>query len=172
MRLPLPDGRAWRIDDHTGPWLSATHAGSGSALLVRAWREDGRPDRRRCEEKARLWRALPEPGRAEAVERHPVRAPLKRATASAPPGPDATDFDTFVEVGVIPGKAGAPVGAFAIAFGGALHRCFAYVFTTAAAGPGAEQIVGERLAIMVERSLGGVVLESGLTPRILREPLP
>jgi hypothetical protein len=138
---------------------------------VRVWRDDGRPDRRACEEKARIWRPLPDLSRAESVERHPVRAPRKRVSA-AQPGEDVSDFDTFVEVGVIPGKAGAPVQAFAIAFGGAVHRCFAYVFTTSASGTGAEQVVGERLAVMVERSLGATVLESGLGVRVPREPRP
>jgi hypothetical protein len=169
LRIPLPDGRSWRIDDHANSWLSATHASTGSALLVRAWHEEGRVNRHRCEEQARVWKKLPDPAGAEVIEQHTVNAPLVSGGAGAPkPG----DFDTFVAIGVTPGKAGAPIGAFAIAFGGRGHRCFAWVFTTSATGAGAEQVVGERLATMVERSLGGSVLESGLTPRIVREPMP
>src|SRR5262245_42562151 len=36
ITLPLPDGRAWKIDDHSGTWLVATHAASSSELAVRA----------------------------------------------------------------------------------------------------------------------------------------
>jgi hypothetical protein len=158
LQLPLPDGRAWRIDDHGSPWLSATHAVSESTLVARSWTEDGRATRQRCEEQARLWRALPDPGRAEAVQARSIDAPA--------------GFDTFVSIGVVPGKPGDPVAGFAVAFGGHGHRCFAWAYTTTARGPDAGVVLGERLATMVERSLGRVVLESELAPRIPREPLP
>jgi hypothetical protein len=158
LRVALPDGHGWRIDDHSGPWLSATHEATGSALLVRTWTEDGRATRARCEDQARLWQKLPDPGVTESVQRQSINAP--------------DGFDTLVQVGVVPGKPGAPFEAFAVAFGARAHRCFAFVYTTSASGPGAEAIVGERLAAIVERSLGGVVIESALTPRIPREPGP
>ena len=79
-------------------------------------------------------------------------------------------FDTFVSIGVLPGKsADDPIAGFALAFGGHAHRCFAWAFTTVARGPGAAAVVGERLATMVERSLGKVVLESELVPHIPRD---
>jgi hypothetical protein len=156
VRVPLPDGQAWRIDDHTGSWLSATHGPSGSVLLLRAWREDGVVNRARCEEKARLYRNLPERALAEIVEQKAVGVPK--------------DFDTVVEVGVIasrePGKEG--IMAFAMAFGGWARRCFAYVFTTSARGKGTEEIVGERLGTMVQGSLEKLVFESDIDPRIER----
>jgi len=155
LLLPLPDGRAWRIDDHGGPWLSATHPGSESALVVRSWTEDGRVNRQRCEERARLWRTFPDPARAEEVKARSVDAPA--------------GFDTFVSIGVLTGKPDAPIAGFALAFGGHGHRCFAWAYTTLARGPGAAELLGERLATMVERSLGKVVIESELVPHIPRE---
>jgi len=155
VELPLPDGRAWRIDDHGGSWLSATHAASESALVVRSWTEDGRATRERCEERARLWRTFPDPARAEQVEARSIDAPA--------------GFDTFVSIGILPGKPDEPVSGFALAFGGHGHRCFAWAYVTRAAGPGAAVLLGERLSTMVERSLGRVVIESALTPRIPRE---
>jgi hypothetical protein len=156
LQLPLPDGRAWRIDDHSGPWLSATHPASQSALVVRSWTEDGHVTRERCEERARLWRTFPNPARAEEV---------KARSMDAPAG-----FDTFVSIGVLPGKSpDDPIAGFALAFGGHAHRCFAWAFTTVARGPGAAAVVGERLATMVERSLGKVVVESELVPHIPRD---
>jgi hypothetical protein len=160
-RVPLPDGQGWRIDDHRDNWLSATHGRTGSALLVRAWREDSIANRQRCEDKARLWRKLPERAGAEIVERKAVNVP--------------PDFDTVVDVGIVPSKGQAPgaparIDAFAMAFGGRAHRCFAYVFTTSAEGAGAEQVVGERLGTMVQGSLEKLVFESDLTPRIERAP--
>lgn len=158
LSIPLPEGRAWRIDDHSGPWLTATHAASESTLVVRSWTEDGRVTRERCEERARLWRPFPDPARAEQVQARSIEAPA--------------GFDTFVSIGLLPGKPGDPVTGFAVAFGGHAHRCFAWAYTTTAKGAGVGILLGERLATMVERSLGRVVLESELTPRIPREPGP
>jgi hypothetical protein len=156
LRLPLPDGSAWRIDDHQGPWLTATHAASASTLIVRSWTEDGRATRARCEERARLWRKLPERAGADIMQERAI---------DAPPG-----FDTRLLVGVVSGKPGAPISAFALAMGAHAHRCFVWSYTTTAQGLGAEQVVGERLATMVEASLAKVRMESDLTPRIQREP--
>src|SRR5262249_54179224 len=158
LTLPLPDGRAWRIDDHTGPWLSATHRASESALVVRSWTEDGRVTRERCEERARLWRAFPDPARAGEVKTRPIDAPA--------------GFDTLVSVGVLTGKPEDPVSGFALAFGGHGHRCFAWAYTTAARGPGAALLLGERLATMVERSLGRVEIENEVAPHIPKEKPP
>ena len=156
LRLPLPEGHAWRIDDHGGPWLAATHAASGSTLRVRSWTEDGRATRARCEERARLWLTLPERTSLELVQDRSIGAP--------------DGFDTQLVMGVVPGKAGEAITAFALAFGAHLHRCFAWVYSTRAAGPGAPGVVGERLAAMVERSLGKVELDNELAPRIKRDP--
>lgn len=156
LRLPLPDGDAWRIDDHGSSWLTAAHAASSSTLVVRVWHEDGRATRARCEDQARLRRALPERGAAEILQDRGLEAPA--------------GFDTRLLVGIVAPKPGAPLGAFAVAFGAHGHRCFAWAFTTSAAGPGAERVVGERLAAMIEGSLSRVVIESDLTPRIEREP--
>lgn len=156
LRLPLPDGGAWRIDDHRGPWLTATHAASASTLIVRSWTEDGRATRARCEERARLWRKLPERAGAEIVQDRAIDAPA--------------GFDTRLLVGVVAGKPGAPIAAFALAMGAHAHRCFVWSYATIAEGPGAEKVVGERLATMVEASLAKVTVESELTPRIQREP--
>jgi hypothetical protein len=156
LQLPLPDGHAWRLDDHKTPWLSATHPASGSSLVARTWTEDGRVDRHRCEDRARLWRTLPDPSKADAVKDRSIDAPA--------------GFDTFVSVGIVPGKPDQPVSGFALAFGGHAHRCFAWIFTTTATGAEAAALVGERLGTMVDGSLARVVVESKLTPKIREEP--
>jgi hypothetical protein len=157
LRLPLPDGAAWRLDDHGGPWLTATHAASASTLQVRSWTEDGRATRARCEERARMWQRLPERAGAEILQDRAVDAPA--------------GFDTRLLVGLVPGRPGAPIAAFALAFGAHAHRCFAWIYGTSAAGPGAERVLGERLAAMVEASLARVAQENELVPRIPREPV-
>jgi hypothetical protein len=157
LLLPLPDGRAWKIDDHTGPWLSATHAATASSLIVRSWTEDGRAGRARCEERARLWRTLPDRAGAEVLQDRAIDAPA--------------GFDTHVLVGLVPGKPGGAINAFAVAFGARVHRCFAWAYTTSAEGPFAERVLGERLAAMVEGSLAKAALEHDLVPHVPREPV-
>lgn len=155
--VPLPDGRAWRIDDHASGWLVATHPPTSSVLLVRTWTEDAIVNRERCEARARLWRDLPRRDSIELVEERAIPVP--------------PDFDTHVEIGVqgATGEDGAIEGV-AMAFGGWAHRCFAYVLTTAAHGHGAERVVGERLAVMVEGSLAKIETRSELEPDVRREP--
>lgn len=165
LKLPLPDGKSWRIDDHGGHWLIATHAAAASELVVRAWREEAVMNRGRCEARARFWRKLPERESADIVEKHSVNVP--------------PDFDTVVEVGVIApvpagknGKAGEALRGFAMAFGGKGRRCFAWIYTTSAGGPGAEAVLGERLATMVQGSLGATTTVNELEPQIDRAPAP
>jgi hypothetical protein len=153
LRLPLPDARGWRVEDGGAPWLVATHAASSTALLVRVWRDDARANRGACEARARLWRDLPRREDAASIERRPIDVPA--------------GFDTVVEIGVIEPPRGAaggePIAGFAMAFGGWARRCFAFVATTQAAGPGAARLVAARLAAVVEVSLAGAALESELS---------
>jgi hypothetical protein len=51
-----------------------------------------------------------------------------------------------------------------LAFGGWARRCFAYVYTTSAAGPHGAQIVADRLALMRDESLGRLAVRSDLEP--------
>jgi hypothetical protein len=90
---------------------------------------------------------------------------IAQQTVDVPSG-----FDTLVEVGIDAAAAGENLSGFVTAFGGRGHRCFAYVFKTTAGGPGREQVVGERLGVMVERSLLLTKLHSELVPEIPRDP--
>ena len=167
LRLPLPDGPSWRVEDSRSPWLEASHDAASTRLLVRTWTEAGTANRAACEARARLWRDLPARERADIVDRRRI---------NVPPG-----FDTIVEVGVIPeGKTAntskAPgelaIDGFAMAFGGWARRCFAFVVTTRASGKGAERLVAVRLATMVELSLLNVTIERETDPNLPREPGP
>lgn len=165
LKLPLPDGKGWRIDDHEGSWLVARHAASGSELVVKGWREEAVMNRGRCEERARFWRKIPERESADIVEKHAV---------DVPPG-----FDTVVEVGVIApalvgkkAKVGEELRGVAMAFGGKGRRCFAWIYSTSAGGQGAEAVLGERLATMVQGSLSATTTVNELDPQIDRMPAP
>lgn len=153
--VPLPDGRAWKIDDRRTPWLTATHEATGSSLIVRVWREDDLVSRQRCEERARGWREIPAAGEGvELVERRVVPLPA--------------GFDTVLVAGVRAAGPGKPLLGFVTAFGGWARRCFAYVFTTRHRGRGAERVIGDRLATMVEGSFLKLDVGSDLAPEIPR----
>ncbi|AUX46161.1 hypothetical protein SOCE26_076660 [Sorangium cellulosum] len=158
LLLPLPDARGFRVEDGGDPWLVATHAAAQTSLLVRAWREDGRASRAACEARARLWRDLP--------RRDPSFTAVERRI-DAPEG-----FDTLVEIGVAETPPGAPIQGFALAFGGSGRRCIAFIAETRARGPSAERLVAERLAAVVEISLGGLRLLREVAPAVPREPPP
>ncbi|MFO0550833.1 MAG: hypothetical protein U0271_20760 [Polyangiaceae bacterium] len=137
--LPLPEGRKWRIDDTTTKWLSATRSEESSTLLVRVWRsEDNRMNRDKCEALARSVKSLPQREGAEIVDTLDLDLPA--------------GFDTRADVALVPDMKGGLFG-FVLAFGGYARGCFAYVFATHAEGVKADEIVGDRLALMVEGSL-------------------
>jgi len=163
LKLPLPDGGGWRIDDHAGSWLVAKHGSAASELVVRVWREEVVMNRARCEERARIGRKIPEREGVDSVEKRAVDVPQ--------------GFDTVVEVGVNApapagkkARAGEDLRGFALAFGGKGKRCFAWIYTTSAGGPGAEAVLGDRLATMVQGSLGAMTTVNELDPQIERGP--
>jgi hypothetical protein len=145
--LPLPDAREWRIDDRGERWLSATHAASSSTLLLRTWREDEVVRRASCEERARLWRKLPERSGSRLLEARPLAMP--------------SEHDTIAEVRLRPSTKTEPAEGFVLAFGGWARRCFAFVFVTRAPS---ESAVAERLATMMDGSLTRIQFESELSP--------
>ena len=149
-RMPLPDLRGWHRRPERSSFLVLDHPASSSELVVRVWREDGNVSRQDCERRARELRALPtiEPG-----------SELEHAPLDVPPG-----FDTLVRVGASAPAAGGAITGTVLAFGGWARSCFAYTFTTHAAGMTAEQTVGDRLARMREESLGRLTLRSDTEP--------
>ncbi len=159
MRLKLPNGPDWKIDDTTAHWLVAKHRTDGSTLLVRLWRDENRMTGEKCEARARSMRALPSRDGAEILETRPIRAL---------PG-----LDGAADVAVVADPSGRGLFGMILAFGGWQRRCFAYVYVTRAEGPGADVVVGDRLAAMTEASLGTLRFESDLDVVLERDaPLP
>lgn len=158
VRLPLPNGASWKIDDRTTRWLSATQREEESTLTVRLWRDDNRMNRDTCEERARSSRALPSREGAEVVEQRALDLPA--------------GFDTRADVVLLPDPKGNGLYGFILAFGGYSHKCFAYVFVTHAAGPGADRRVGDRLARMVEGSLSRLTFETDFDVPLERDTKP
>jgi hypothetical protein len=158
LTVPLPDGTAWKIDDHRTHWLVAEHPGSSSVLRVRLWHEQEVMTRDRCEQRAREWtRDLPVLADARIVDRH------------AAPEVPAPGYDTEIVTGIAANK-NDRVDGFVTAFGASMKRCVALVFTTSASGPTASGRVGDRLGV-AGRILEGVTFHSDLDPAV-RVPPP
>jgi hypothetical protein len=147
LSLPLPDGRAWRIDDHSQPALVATHAPTRSRLLVAVFAAEQLVGRGQCEELARSRKLVPEDDSAgRAVE---DEVAITQET-----------FDTRVEVTLEPGSGpDRSLGGRVMAFGGFLRKCFVFVYSTEVDAATDEAILSSRLAFVRARVLGGMELE-------------
>lgn len=156
--MPLPEDLAWRIEDRSGSWLVAKHAPTSTTIAARLFTLDALGNRARCEAHARDLRALPEREGAVVLDKRRVDLP--------------SGFDTIVEVGLLPTSPGQPIAGYVLAFGGWARKCFAYALTTSARGVGAEEAVGDRLALFVEQSFLHLRFGSDLTPTVPREKLP
>jgi len=121
-----------------GSFLELAHGQTRSRLAVGVWLEDRNMNHARCEARARLLRAIPEP--SDGFEQQHAQIP--------------SGFDTRITAAVEVAGPGEAVSGSLRAFGAAERRCFAFVFETEASGPQAEVIVGQRLATMREISLG------------------
>jgi hypothetical protein len=152
VSVPLPDGHAWRIDDHSQPELVATHAPTRSKLVVAVFRTDDLVGRGQCEVLSRGQRLVP-PGDFRTLE---DGAAITQQT-----------FDTRVWVAIDPGSGpGASLVGYVIAFGGFLRKCFAFVFSTQVDNASDEPVLSSRLAFVRARIFGGLVLDAfGTLPR-------
>ncbi len=145
VSLPLPDGRAWRIDDHSRPELVAKHAPTRSRVLVAVVRTDALVGRQQCEALALERKLVP------AIEMHTLEDTVEVRQAV---------FDTRVRVAVLPGNAPSdPVVGHVMAFGGFLRKCFIFDFATEAGGASEEAALSERLAVARTRILGGLRID-------------
>jgi hypothetical protein len=143
LEFPLPDASGWRWDKREKHSWVARHQGSSSELLVRAWHFGGiaRPDD--CEREARLFRReLPRFAPAEII------AESERLLAGT--------YRGRVTVGVraAPGSAQDRLLGNVLGFGSDARDCLMLAFSTRAAGPGAREIIAERLA-----TIAGTVFE-------------
>jgi len=157
MTVAFPDGKAWRINDHSSEWLEATHP-SGTLFRARVWTEHGLVTRDSCEKTARYWVPdLPAPSRDDIVE-----------TREMPDFP-AKGFTTHLVVGLTtpPGAAPTTVGGVALAIGASGRKCVAIVFTSTQRSGASAQQVASRLEIG-SRMIESVILRATATPA--REP--
>jgi hypothetical protein len=149
LSLPLPDGAAWRIDDHSRPELIATHGPTRSRLVLAVFPADELVGRGRCEELARAQNLVP------------VAAPRERRILEDEVAITQETFDTRVEVTLEPGTgADRSLVGSVMAFGGFLRKCYAFVYSTQVDDATDEAVLSSRLALVRTRVLGGLELEA------------
>jgi hypothetical protein len=108
LSLPLPDGKQWRIDDHSAPELVAEHAGTQSKVTLVTWFENELVNHKACEEGAREIGYLP-------------KSDLRTVDEFVTVGPEA--FDTRVWVAVDTQKKDGPLVGHLFLFGAYVRKC-------------------------------------------------
>ncbi len=142
LSIPLPDGRSWRIDDHSRPELVATHAATHSTLVVTLFTREELMNRQRCEARAREMGLAP-PGELRTVE------------DAVTVGPAA--FDTRVWAALAPGKGpGDPLVGHVLAFGAYIHKCLVFHYASEVGSDTDEPVLAGRMAVARTRILGGI----------------
>jgi len=158
LTLPLPDGRAWRIDDHKHVELVATHAATSSTLTVLSFTDPDLVNRQKCEEKAREKGLVP-------------RAELRTVEDQVVTGPEAYDTRvwTAIEPPPTPSK---PLVGHVIAFGGFLRKCLFFHFRSEVPTPRDEDVLSTRLAVMRLRVLDGIKVDPFIEPPKEKPSIP
>ncbi|HEX4449008.1 MAG TPA: hypothetical protein VH044_19845 [Polyangiaceae bacterium] len=148
LTLPLPDGKAWRIDDHSRPELVATHAPTRSRLVLTVFHADTLVGRTQCEDLARTRKLVPD-GDVRALRAVEDQVAITQGT-----------FDTRVEVALQPGSGpDRSLAGHVMAFGGFLRKCYVFIYSTEVDSASDEAALSSRLAFVRARVLGGLELE-------------
>ena len=145
LSVPLPDGKTWKIDDHTRPELRAAQASTRSRLTVFASAEPELMNRARCEARARERGLVPTES-------------LKTVEDGVTVGPEAFDTRLWVAVDANGDKNAALTGHVMI-FGAFVRRCLFLHFETEVASAKDEPVLAARLALAKVRLLGGLALD-------------
>jgi hypothetical protein len=145
LSLPLPDGRAWRIDDHSRPELVATHAETRSRVVVSVFNAGELVGRAQCEDLARS-RGLVPTGDLRPLEDETI---FTQGT-----------FDTRIEVALEPAAPDGLLRGHVMAFGGFLRKCYVFVYSTEVSTASDESSLASRMALARSRILGGLELDS------------
>jgi hypothetical protein len=145
LSVPLPNGREWRIDDHSGPELVLRHEPTRSTIVVAILYADELVGRSQCEKLALEHRLLPR-GDLQTLE---DEVTVTQRT-----------YDTRIRVALAPGaRPESPIVGHVVAFGGFLRKCFVFDFATQVDGASGEAVLSSRLAFARARILGGLELD-------------
>jgi hypothetical protein len=151
--VPLPDGRAWKIDDHKTAALVAEHPPTSSTLSLQTWSEPEVMNRQKCEDRAKDLGLvhLKDP---KTLEDHTTV------------GPGAYDSRVWValETG---GERGTALFGHVLLFGAFVRKCLFAHYVTFVRTPDDEPRLTSRLAVARIRILAGMeVVPFDEPPRI------
>ena len=144
LSIPLPDGRAWRIDDHSQPGLVATHATTRSRVIVSVFNAGTLVGRAQCEDLARSRNLVP----SGDLRRLEDETTFTQGT-----------FDTRIQVALEPEAPDGALRGHVMAFGGFLRKCYVFVYSTEVGSVSDESTLAARLALARSRVLGGLELD-------------
>ena len=151
VTMSLPDGKAWKIDDHKEADTIAVHEATSSRITVRATNEPELMNRKRCEERARALGIVPD--NAEKA--------LMTVEDEVWVGPEA--YDSRVWVAIEPGRPGGAVAGHVFLFGSFIRRCLFVHLTTLVPNAKEEEVLATRLAVAKEKMVKAVTLDAPRT---------
>jgi hypothetical protein len=144
LSFPLPDGKSWRIDDHSRPSLFALHEATQSRVSVLITQEDELVNRQKCEARARALGWVTSPTLTTVDDQVTI-------------GPDA--YDSRVWVALDAAKPGGALEGHVYLFGAFIRRCLLVHVSTAVASAKDEEVISERLALARARIVRGLTLD-------------
>jgi hypothetical protein len=145
LSVPLPDGRAWKIDDHHDRALLARHAPTRSTLTVLTFTDPELMNRQRCLDRATEMGLL--------ALHDPIT--IEDETTI---GPDAFDTRIWIALEARASPAAAMTG-HALLIGGYIRKCLFVHYATEVASEKEEPLLTSRLAVARLRILAGIKLE-------------
>lgn len=160
LTVPLPDGHAWKIDDHRSPELVATHEPTRSRLTLVLTQEEDLMNRQRCEERARARGWVP------------ARS-LTTVDDQVHVGPDAYDSRVWIAIDASPPSSGGTGDAalgHVYLFGAFLRRCLLVHLSTGVPSSKDEAVLASRLAVAEARIVKAITPDPPRTTGDARVP--
>ena len=144
VSISLPDGKSWRIDDHSQPMMRAIHEGTSSKVSIQIEQQDELMNRHKCEERARTvgWVAS---------------KTMTTLDQEVIVGPEA--YDSKIWVALDAAKPGGAVDGHVYLFGAFLRRCLFVHLETRVPGATDEDILSDRLAVARARMFRGLAID-------------
>lgn len=144
LSFPLPDGKAWRIDDHSRPSLFALHEATGSEVHVLTTQEDDLVNRQKCEIRARELGWV-------------TSKTLTTVEDETTIGPEA--YDSRIWVALDAARPGGALEGHVYLFGAFIRRCLLVHVSTVVASAKDEEVLSERLALARARIVRGLTVD-------------
>lgn len=158
LSVPLPEGRGWRIDDHSRRELVATHSATRSTLTLYSFAEPELVNRQSCEARAR---------ESGLFTLHDPRTVADEVTI----GPDA--YDTRIWIALEAGASSeSPMTGHAFLFGAYIRKCLFVHYATSVPSQRGEPLLTSRLATARLLILAGLRMEPFDQPPKARETAP